>query len=70
MVRTGIAVFVIFGVISLILGSMHGDHWKRFLHAYVIGWAYIVTLANGDAVDHPAALPRARPVGHRRPSRL
>jgi len=26
---------------------MHGDHWKRFLHAYVIGWAYIVTLANG-----------------------
>ena len=27
------------GVISLILGSMHGDHWKRFFYAYVIGWA-------------------------------
>ena len=23
----------------MILGSMHGDHWKRFLYAYVIGWS-------------------------------
>jgi hypothetical protein len=47
MAMTGVVIAVVFGVISLILGAMHGDHWKRFLHAYVIGWSYIVTLANG-----------------------
>ena len=38
---------VVFGVISLILGGMHGDHWKRFMYAYVIGWSFIVSIAIG-----------------------
>src|ERR1041385_1221308 len=47
MAMTGLAIAVVFGIISLVLGSMHGDHMKRFLHAYVVGWAYIVSLSIG-----------------------
>lgn len=47
MVKAGLAVAVIFGVISIVLGSMHGDHWKRFMYAYVVGWTYIVSISIG-----------------------
>lgn len=47
MMKVGGAIAVVFLGISLILGAMHGDHWKRFLHAYVVGWAYIVSIAIG-----------------------
>ena len=45
--KAGVGVFVLFMIISLVLGSMHGDHWKRFLHAYVIGWTYIFSISLG-----------------------
>jgi hypothetical protein len=47
MMKTGLGVLVVFGIISLWLGASHGDHWKRFLYAYVAGWAYIASLAIG-----------------------
>jgi len=47
MVKAGIAIAVVFGVISVVLGSMHGDHWKRFLYAYVTGWSFIVSISIG-----------------------
>src|SRR4051812_14206906 len=47
MAKTGAAIAVVFMVISLILGSMQGDHWKRFLYSYVIGWSFIFVIANG-----------------------
>ena len=47
MVKAGAAIAVVFGVISVVLGSMHGDHWKRFMHAYVIGWSFIVSISIG-----------------------
>jgi len=45
--KAGIAVAFAFMVVSLWLGSQHGDHWKRFLHAYVIGWAFIAAIPIG-----------------------
>ncbi len=47
MAKAGAGIAVVFGVISLILGGMQGDHWKRFMHAYVIGWSFIVSVAIG-----------------------
>ena len=47
MMKAGIGIFLVFAIISLILGSMHGDHWKRFLYAYVTGWSWIVGIAAG-----------------------
>ena len=47
MVKVGVAVFVVFMALSVVLGSMHGDHWKRFLFSYVIGWSYIASIAIG-----------------------
>ena len=47
MVKVGAGLVVVFGVLSIVLGSMHGDHWKRFLHAYVIGWSFIVSIPIG-----------------------
>ncbi len=47
MMKAGAGIAVVFLGISLILGAMHGDHWKRFLHAYVVGWSYIVSIAIG-----------------------
>ncbi len=34
--------------LSIVLGSMKGDHWRRFLHAYVIGWSFVVSIAVGS----------------------
>ncbi len=47
MVKAGVGLFVVMMVISLILGSMHGDSMKRFLYAYVIGWSWIATIPIG-----------------------
>jgi len=47
MTMAGFGIFVVFLVVSLILGATHGDHWKRFLYAYLTGWTYIASLAVG-----------------------
>src|SRR3954447_23184948 len=47
MTMTGVAVAVVFLGVSLVLGGMHGDHWKRFLYAFVTGWTYIASIAIG-----------------------
>ncbi|MBX3156117.1 MAG: hypothetical protein KF773_08965 [Deltaproteobacteria bacterium] len=45
--KAGAGIAAVFLGISVILGSMQGDHWKRFLYAYVIGWTYIFTICLG-----------------------
>ena len=45
--KIGGGVFAVFLVISIILGATQGDGWKRFFHAYVIGWAYIFSILVG-----------------------
>ena len=49
--KVGIAIAVVFLVISLILGATYSgdaDHpWKRFLYAYLIGWCYIFSICIG-----------------------
>ncbi|HEX5060233.1 MAG TPA: hypothetical protein VFV99_12780 [Kofleriaceae bacterium] len=47
MVKAGIAIFVVFGVISVVLGGLQGDHWRRFMYSYVIGWSFIVGISIG-----------------------
>lgn len=47
MMKAGGGVFVVFMIISIVLGSMYGDDWRRFLHAYVVGWSFIVSIAIG-----------------------
>jgi hypothetical protein len=47
MIKAGLAIAVVFMIISLVLGSMYGDGMKRFLYAYVVGWCFIVSLAIG-----------------------
>src|SRR5512134_1490486 len=47
MMKAGVGIFVIFAIVSIVLGSMQGDNWKRFMYAYVIGWSYIVSIAIG-----------------------
>jgi hypothetical protein len=47
MTKAGIGIAVVFMAISIILGASHGDHWKRFLYAYVTGWSYIASIAIG-----------------------
>ena len=43
----GAGIVVVFGVLSLILGGAHGDHWKRFLYSYVVGWTFAVSISIG-----------------------
>jgi hypothetical protein len=53
MVKAGVGIAVVFFAISIVLtltGSASGGHvskWSRFLHAYVIGWAYIFSISVG-----------------------
>lgn len=47
MVKAGLALAVVFGIVSVVLGNMQGDHWKRFMHAYVVGWSFIVAIPIG-----------------------
>lgn len=45
--KAGLGLGAIFGIISVILGSAQGDHWKRFFYAYVTGWSYILSICVG-----------------------
>jgi hypothetical protein len=45
--KVGGGIFAAFLAISIALGAMQGDGWKRFFHAYVIGWAYIFSILVG-----------------------
>jgi hypothetical protein len=45
--KAGAGIFAVFMAISVALGAMQGDGWKRFFHAYVIGWAYIFSILVG-----------------------
>ncbi|MEO6771837.1 MAG: quinol:cytochrome C oxidoreductase [Kofleriaceae bacterium] len=47
MVKAGLGLAVIMMIVSLVLGYMHDDGFKRFLYAYVVGWAFIVSIAIG-----------------------
>ena len=50
--KAGIGIAVVFLGISLVLGATYGGdadhHWKRFLHAYIIGWAFIFSICVGN----------------------
>ena len=45
--KAGMVIAVVFMVVSIILGWLYGDNWKRFLHAYVIGWSYVFSICVG-----------------------
>jgi hypothetical protein len=45
--KAGAGIFVIFGIVSAVLGSMQGDHYKRFLYSFVVGWCYIFSILVG-----------------------
>ena len=47
MMKAGVGIAVVMMIVSLVLGSMHGDGMKRFLYAYVVGWSFIVSIAIG-----------------------
>jgi hypothetical protein len=47
MMKGGAALAVVMFAISLFLGATAGDNWRRFLYSYVVGWAYIASLAIG-----------------------
>ncbi|MFN0246026.1 MAG: hypothetical protein ACKV2T_03905, partial [Kofleriaceae bacterium] len=53
MTKVGVLIALVFFAVSIILtmtGSSSGGHvskWSRFLHAYVIGWSYIFSIAVG-----------------------
>src|SRR5687768_802919 len=42
--KAGAGIAVLFLGVSVVLGAMAGDNWKRFFHAYVIGWSYIFSI--------------------------
>ena len=52
----GAAILVIFLILSIILGASKGDHWRRFFHAYVIGWSFVASIAIGSVVCIVAAI--------------
>ena len=47
MMLAGTALVAVMGILSLILGAVHGDNFKRFLYAYVTGWMFAVSLSIG-----------------------
>ncbi len=47
MMRTGLAVAVVFAVISIILGSMEGDSYKRLMFSIVTAWSWAIGVALG-----------------------
>ena len=47
MVKVGVGLAAVFGILSIILGAIHGDNWKRFFYAYVVGWSFIVSISIG-----------------------
>jgi hypothetical protein len=47
MTKAGLGIAVVFMVISIILGKTQGDNWRRFFHAYVIGWSFVASISIG-----------------------
>jgi len=47
MVKAGLGLAVVFAIISIVLGSMHGDNFKRFLYALVTAWSWAIGVASG-----------------------
>jgi hypothetical protein len=47
MMKAGAAVFVVFAIISIILGSMHGDNFKRFFYSLVTAWSWAIGVSIG-----------------------
>src|SRR5262245_51788396 len=47
MVKAGAGIFVLMAIVSIVLGNMHGDNWKRFFYAYVTAWSWTVGIAGG-----------------------
>jgi hypothetical protein len=45
--RIGFVIAAVFLGISIVLGATHGDDYKRFLYAYVVGWSYIFSICVG-----------------------
>lgn len=45
--KAGAGIAVVFLAISVFLGATKGDHWKRFLYSYVVGWSYIFAILLG-----------------------
>jgi hypothetical protein len=45
--KTGAGLAIGFGLLSLLLGSQQGDHWKRFFFSYVTAWTFILSIAVG-----------------------
>jgi hypothetical protein len=47
MTKAGLAIAVVFMVVSIVLGSMKGDNFKRFFYAYVTAWSWVVGISIG-----------------------
>jgi len=45
--RIGLWTAVVFLGISMWIGAVRDDHWKRFLYAYVVGWSFIFSICVG-----------------------
>ena len=45
--KIGLAIAAVFMGLSLLFGWREGDHWKRFLYAYVVGWSFIFSICVG-----------------------
>ncbi|HTL85859.1 MAG TPA: hypothetical protein VL856_11790 [Acidimicrobiia bacterium] len=45
--KAGLGLAVVFLIISAVLGSMQGDHWKRFFYSFVVAWSYIFSICVG-----------------------
>src|SRR5215831_1832614 len=45
--KAGLGIAVVFLAVSIVLGATHGDHWKRFFYAYVVGWSFIASICIG-----------------------
>jgi len=45
--KIGLAIAAVFMALSLLFGWREGDHWKRFLYAYVVGWSFIFSICVG-----------------------
>lgn len=46
--KAGLGLGGVFMILSIILGMSKGDHWGRFLHAYVIAWGFVMSIAVGS----------------------
>jgi len=47
MTMAGLGIGAVLMVISIFLGLHAGDHMKRFMYAYVVGWSFIFSICVG-----------------------